>query len=77
MITVIMKINNKISNILLQIKFYLNRKVAKHDSFLFVFFQTKQESRETPVRDMSNERRVPISQGCSCGFTLTELKLTV
>lgn len=40
------------------------------------FFQTKQESRQSPAKDMSNERgRVPISQGCSGGFKLTELKI--
>lgn len=37
MITVIMEINKKISNILLQIKFYLDR-VTKHDWFCYVCF---------------------------------------
>lgn len=66
-----MEINKKISNIPLQIKCYLHSTVAKHD----IFLNTNQESRQT-VKDMSEKRaRVPIPQGCSRGFNLTELQI--
>lgn len=62
----ITKINKKISNILLQIKIYLTRRVAKHDSH-FTQSRMSQDRQYAQVRGMSDKIAWgPVSRGCSC-----------